>query len=92
MAKSGIYQLVNLRYRERVLWAIFFQVNKVYAYPLLACFLLDNHLVGQPFRVENLFNDSGPLEPVNLLFYSLGVIIKESPSSLFLQCDQRFDV
>ena len=62
MAHSYIHQLVNPRHRERVLWASFIQVYKVYTYSPNPSLLFYHYCISQPFRVENFFNSPSLLE------------------------------
>ena len=52
MAHRRIHQLVNLRNRERILWASFVQVCKIYTYAPLPSLLLYHYSVSQPFMVK----------------------------------------
>ena len=68
---SCIDQLVNPRHRERVLWANFIQVYKIYIYIPLPGLLLGYYGVSQSFRVKNLFNNPSPLKLHHLILHSI---------------------
>ena len=74
MAHSCVHQLVNPRYRERVLWAVFVQVCKIYTYTLLPRLLLNHYGVSQPFRVKNLFNSPSLLKFHHIVLYSIRML------------------
>ena len=75
MAHSCVHQLVNPRHRERVLWAGFVQVCKIYTYTPLSRLFLYHHSVSQPFRVKNLFNSPDLLKFHHLVLYSIRMLL-----------------
>ena len=52
MTYCHIYQLVNLRHREKVLRAGLIQVREIYTYAPFLVLLLYHHGISQPFRVK----------------------------------------
>ena len=76
MAYSCIHQLVNLRHKERVLWAGFVQVCKIYAYAPLPSLLLYHYGVSQPFRVKNLFNSPSLFKFHHFILDSIKVFLE----------------
>ena len=67
MAGCGIYDEVDPRQRETVLWACSIDVSEVDAESSFAVFFFDEHDVGQPFRIFYLSNCSCLEEFADLL-------------------------
>ena len=76
MAYSCLNQLVNPRHGERVLWADFVQVCKIYAYALLPSLLFYHYGVNQPFKVKNFFNSPSLLKFQHLILDSIRVFLR----------------
>ena len=90
MAYNCVHQLVNLRHRERVFWACFVQVCKIYTYTSLPRLLLYHHGVGQPFRVKNLFNSPSLLKFHHLVLYNIRMFLGQT-SRWLLPGGSRWD-
>ena len=79
MAGCGIYDEVDPRQRETVLWACFVNVSEVDTKsPLAVCFL-DKHNVGQPFRIFYLSDCSRLEEFTDLLVDRFLSFCREAP-------------
>ena len=52
MAHHCVHQLVNLRHKERVLWAGFVQVCKIYTYAPLPSLRFYHYGISQPSKVK----------------------------------------
>ena len=88
MAHSCVHQLVNLRHWERVLWAGFVQVCKIYTYAPLPRILLYHYGVSQPFRVKNLFNSPSLLKFHHLVLYSIRMFLGQTSRWLLPRGDK----
>ena len=83
MAGCGIYDEVDSRQRETILWAFFVDVSEVDAKsPLVVCFF-DEYNVGHPFRIFHLFDCPCLEEFVDLLVDRFLPLWHEAPSLLF---------
>ena len=83
MASSGIYNEVDSRQRETVLWARFVDVSEVNAEsPLAVCFF-DKYDVGQPLWVLHLPDHSCLEEFADLLVNGFLSFWREAPPLLF---------
>ena len=92
MASSGIYDEVDSRQRETVLWARSVDVSEVDAEaPLAVCFF-DKHDIGQPFRIFHLYDCSCLEEFADLLVDSFLPVRREAPPLLFYWLERRTDV
>ena len=76
MTYSGIHQLVYLRHGGRIFWAGLVWICEVHTYPPLSIFLLHNHSIDQPFRVEHFFNSPNLLKLVHLLLDSIKMLFR----------------
>ena len=76
MAHNCIHQLVDPRHRERVLWACFIQVCKVYIYAPFHSLLFYHYCISQPFKVEDFFNSPSLLELHHLVLDSIRVFLR----------------
>ena len=76
MAHSCIHQLVNSSHRERVLWAGFIQVCKVYTYSPFPSLLFYHYCISQPFKVEDFFNSPSLLELRHLVLDNIRVFLR----------------
>ena len=83
MASSGIYDEVDSRQRETVLWARSVDVSEVDAESPLAVFFFDKYDVGQPLRVLHLPDRSCLEEFVDLLVDGFLSFWREAPPLLF---------
>ena len=92
MTYNGIHQLVYLRHGERIFWAGLVQICEVHEYPPFSIFLLHNHSIGQPLKVEHLFNSPSLLNFHHLVFDSIRMIFREAPRWLFSRDDRWIDV
>jgi hypothetical protein len=72
VAGHRVHQLIYLREWERVFWASFVQICKIYTDPPLSVFLLYNDGVGQPLWVQNFPNRSNLQEPFYFFSHGLG--------------------
>ena len=81
---GGIYQLIDLRHRKRVLWACSVQVSEVHANSPLAVLLFYHYGICKPLRKENLLYCASLLQPPNLLPNSFDMLFSQSPWLLLL--------
>ena len=83
MASCGIYDEVDPRQRETVLWACSVDVSEVDAEsPFIVCFF-DKYVVSQPFRIFYLSNCSRLEEFADLLVDRFLSFWRETPPFLF---------
>ena len=66
--------------------------SDLYTYPLLSIFLLHNHSVGQPFRIEYFFNSPSLLKFHHIVFDSIRMILRWAPRWLLPWGDRWVDV
>ena len=71
MASYCIHYLVNTGEGERILRASVIEVRVIDAHTPLAILLRDDHDIGQPLRVLNIFDEASGEEFVHFLFYDL---------------------
>ena len=83
MAGCGIYDEVDLRQRETVLWACSVDVSEVDAESPLAICFFDKYDVGQPFRIFYLSDCSRLEEFADLLVDHFLSFWREAPPLLF---------
>ena len=83
MASCGIYDEVDPRQRETVLWAHFVDVNEVDTESPLAVFFFEKYDVGQQLRIFHLFDCSCLEEFADLLVDHFLSFWREAPPLLF---------
>ena len=81
MAGCDIYDEVDPRQRETVLWACSVDVSEVDAESPLAIFFFDKYDVGQPFRIFYLSDCSRLEEFADLLVDGFFIFLARSSSS-----------
>ena len=92
MAGCGVYDEVDLRQRDTVLWACSVDVSEVDAEsPLAVCFF-DKYDVGQPFRIFHLSDCSRLKEFAELLVDRFLPVWRQAPSLLFYWFERWADV
>ena len=92
MAGCGVYDEVDPRQRETILWACSVDVNEVDTdSPLAVCFF-DKYDVGQPLRILHLPDRSCLEEFVDLLVYGFLSFWSEGPPLLFDRLEGWADV
>ena len=82
MATCCIHYLVNMREEESILRASINMVRIIDAHVPLAIHLRDDHEIGQPLGVLNLFDEASGQEFVHFLFYDFLVCWVKSPKFL----------
>ena len=92
MASSGIYDEVDSRQRETVLWAHSVDVSEVDAELPLAVFFFDKYDIGQPFKILHLSDCSCLEEFADFLVDHFLPVRREAPSLLFYWLERRTDV
>ena len=92
MASSGIYDEVDSRQSETVIWARTVNVSEVDAESPLVVYFFDKYDVGQPFRIFHLSDCSCLEEFADLLVDRFLTVRREAPPLLFYWLERRTDV
>ena len=82
---SGVHQLINLRYRERIFQACSVQVGKIHTYPPFTILLLHYHGIGQPFQEKDFFYCPRFFQLLNFLLNSFNVLSSRPPRFLLFR-------
>ena len=76
MVHRCIHQLIDPRHKERVLWASFIQVCKVYTYVPFPSLLFYHYCISQSFKVKDFFDNPSLLELRHLVLDNIRVFIR----------------
>ena len=71
MADSSIHQLVNPRHRKRIFQTSSVQIREIHAHSPFSVLFPHYHSIGQPFRIEDLFDSPRLLKLHHLISDSI---------------------